>query len=168
MSPSIMMPLPKEVSNISVIDNGVEVGSMEEEFIEKNWIIIPKIDLFEEIFEGGEEVLSLGVYHKFPEMGDPEKVGNFLLTAHRQELGLTVDSTRRKSPFYNIDKLEVDDEIKIVWNHVMYIYVVKNIYVVEPDQMEIEKQTEKSRLTLYTCTLAGSDDGRIVIEAFPK
>lgn len=159
---------PQNATYVAKVSEVVEIGCMKEEYTEKNWIIIPKMKIFEEIFEGGEEALSKGVYHKFAEMGNPEKVGNFLLTAHRQEFGLTFDSVRRRSPFYNIDLLEVNDKIKIIWNQVEYIYVIQRIYTVEPEQTEIEDQTDDSRLTMYTCTLGGSDDGRIVVEAFPK
>lgn len=53
------------------------------------------------------------------------------------------------------------------WNSKPHTYKVSRTHEVKPNQVEIEDPTEDDKLTLYTCTLGGSYDGRLVIEALP-
>jgi sortase A len=113
-------------------------------------------------------VLDNGAWHRHPERGDPEKGGNFILAAHRFELGPTPSETQRKSPLYHIDKVEVDDDIQIDFNGKRYDYRVAERLAVKPTQTEIEAPSDVAKLTLYTCTLGGETDGREVLIATPK
>ena len=137
-----------------------------EEIADKR-IIIPKIAVKVDIFEGDESVLEKGAWHRVPENGDPDKGGNFVVSAHRFVMSRTPSETKDKSPFYNIDKLQVDDSIYIDWKHNRREYKITKIYDVKPNQVEIEAPSDNAKLTLYTCTLGGSADGRVVIEAEP-
>lgn len=131
-------------------------------------IQIKKIGVEIPIFSGNESVLEQGVWHRKPENGDPIAGGNFVLAAHRFELGLTPAKTKQKSPFYNIDKLAVGDELRIFYQNNWYTYVVSNKYTVAPSALYIENTSSKPKLTLYSCTLKGANDGRDVIEAVLK
>ena len=106
-----------------------------------------------------------GAWWRKPENGNPKDGGNFVLSAHRFIMGLTPQQTLRKSPFYNIDKLTVGDEIIIDYNGVRYNYVISEKQSVKPDAVEIEQLTDQPQLTLYSCTLGGANDGRDVIIA---
>ena len=61
-------------------------------------------------------------------------------------MGLTPQQTLRKSPFYNIDKLTVGDEIIIDYNGVRYNYVISEKQSVKPDAIEIEQRTDQPQL----------------------
>jgi LPXTG-site transpeptidase (sortase) family protein len=111
------------------------------------------------------KILNRGVWHRYPERGDPKKGGNFILSAHRFELGITPLHTKEKSPFYNVDKLAVGDEIKIYFDRHWYNYKIDKIYNVKPQQISIESPSDAARLTLYTCSKKGAADGRVVLEA---
>ncbi len=130
-------------------------------------VYIPKIGVNISFKSNGEQALDDGAWHRFPERGDPEKGGNFILSAHRFEIGWTPGDTRRKSPFYNIGKLAVGDQILIDFNGTRYGYEITEKTSVKPNQTEIEDETETARLTLYTCTLKGESDGREVFFAKP-
>lgn len=130
-------------------------------------VYIPKIGISVTLHAGGPEVLEEGAWHRFPERGDPEEGGNFIVSAHRFSLGVTPDQTRRKSPFYHIDKLAVGDQIIVDFKGKRYAYAVEEAKNVAPDQVEIESETDEPRLTLYTCTLKGESDGREVFFAKP-
>ena len=93
-----------------------------------------------------------GAWWRKPENGNPKDGGNFVLSAHRFIMGLTPQQTLRKSPFYNIDKLTVGDEIIIDYNGVRYNYVISEKQSVKPDAVEIEQRTDQPQLTLYSCT----------------
>ncbi len=130
-------------------------------------VVIPKIGVDVGIKTGGAEALDDGAWHRFPERGDPEKGGNFILSAHRFEIGFTPSETRRKSPFYHVEKLSVGDQIVVDFNGKRYGYEVIEKYQVKPDRVEIEAPSDEAKLTLYTCTLKGESDGREVIIAKP-
>lgn len=125
-------------------------------------LYIPKLKLNVTYKSGGEEVLLDNVWHRFAERGDPEKGGNFILAGHRFEIGLTPGETRRKSPFYNIDKLAVGDDIYADFNGKRYKYQIIEHKQVKPTQVEIEAPSVEPKMTLYTCTLGGEADGREV------
>ncbi len=131
----------------------------------QNRVVIEKIGVDIPFYTGGAEALEKGAWHRFPERGDPEKGGNFIVSAHRFELGITPQQTRAKSPFYKLDSLNVGDEFKVKFNQKDYTYRVTEKYDVERTAVEIEAPSEAPKLTMYSCSLKGEKDGRIVIEA---
>lgn len=130
----------------------------------KDQVIIPQLGIQEGIYAGGVEVLENGAWHRYPKRGKPG-VGNFILSGHRFVMGNTPGETVRKSPFYNLDKMKVGDTLYIDWRGRRYTYKVKKTYQVKPNEVSIEVASREHKLTLYTCTLSGSADGRLVIEA---
>lgn len=132
----------------------------------ENRVIIPKIGV-NIAFAPGEAALDRGAQWRYPERGNPEKGGNFIIAAHRFSIQPTPQSTIEKSPFYNIDKLVVSDKIVIDYDGARYGYEVEKVFDVKPNQIEIEAPSKESKLTLYSCELGGADAGRIVYVAKP-
>ena len=140
---------------------------LEEPASATNTVYIPKIGVDVEIVEGEDEsALLRGAWHRRPENGNPKNGGNFVVSAHRFNLGYTPAGTLKKSPFYNIDKLEVGDTITVDYNKKRYDYTINRLYSVQPEQVSIENRTEANTLTLYSCTLRGSV-ARDVVVAYP-
>jgi hypothetical protein len=133
--------------------------------ITENRLYISKIDINLPYASGGAETMEHGAWWRKPENGNPKDGGNFVLSAHRFIMGLTPQQTLRKSPFYNIDKLMVGDEMVIDYNGARYIYVISEKRSVKPEVIEIEQRTDQPQLTLYSCTLGGANDGRDVLIA---
>lgn len=132
----------------------------------RNRIQIAKIGLEVPFYSrGGAELLDKGAWHRFPDRGDPIRGGNFILSAHRFSLGLTPQGTVEKSPFYNLHKLDPGDNLRIYFSGKWYDYTVRRMYSVKPSAVEIEAPSETAKLTLYTCSLSGAADGRLVVEA---
>ncbi len=131
-----------------------------------NRIIIPKIGV-DIAYGEGKAALDTGAEWRFPDRGNPETGGNFIIAAHRFSLAATPQATVVKSPFYHIDKLAKGDQIIVDYDGKRFGYKVDKIYDVKPTQTEIEAPSETARLTLYTCSLGGASDGRVVIEAAP-
>ncbi|OYX41894.1 hypothetical protein B7Y94_04390 [Candidatus Saccharibacteria bacterium 32-49-12] len=131
-------------------------------------LYIPKLDVNVSYDTGDKSALERGAWWRQPQNGNPRDGGNFVLSAHRFIMGLTPKQTLRKSPFYNIDKLKVGDEIIVDYQGKRYSYQISQVFAVTPDAIEIEKRTDQPQLTLYSCTLGGSADGREVIIATPK
>jgi sortase A len=131
-------------------------------------LYIPQINVDVAIIEGADgNALEKGAWHRKPENGDPAKGGNFILSAHRFVMSLTPSGTVVKSPFYNIGKLTEGDRIVVDFKGERYPYVIKKKYTVAPSAVEIEAPSKEPKLTLYSCTLEGSTDGRDVFEAVP-
>lgn len=129
-------------------------------------IIIPKIGV-NIAYGKGQSALDNGAEWRKPENGSPQDGGNFIIAAHRFSLAPTPTETYRKSPFYHIDKLAVGDNIIVDYDGTRYGYRVSEILSVKPDQVEIEDRGDTDKLTLYSCTLGGSRDGRIVLIGTP-
>ena len=144
----------------------IDLAAIESPTVSNNRIIIPKIGV-DIPYGEGEVALDHGAQWRYPERGNPEDGGNFIIAAHRFALAATPQATLVKSPFYHIDKLAIGDEIVADYNGKRYGYKVERIYDVKPTQVEIEAPSDTAKLTLYTCTLGGSSDGRVVIEASP-
>ncbi|HMQ96172.1 MAG TPA: sortase [Candidatus Saccharibacteria bacterium] len=133
--------------------------------INENRLYIPKIDINLPYAAGDENTMLKGAWWRKPENGNPKDGGNFVLSAHRFVMGWTPGETVKRSPFYNIDKLAIGDEITIDYQKERFVFVIEKTYSVKPDAVEIENRTDDTRLTLYSCTLGGASDGRDVIIA---
>ncbi len=133
-----------------------------------DWLYIPKIGVQIDIMTGNETVLRNHAWHRKPELGDPQKGGNFILSGHRFELGLTPGQTKTKSPFYHIDKLSKGDLIFVDFQQKRYAYTVERIYDVANTEVRIEHASDQPKLTLYTCNIRGEAAGRVVVEALPR
>lgn len=156
-----------QAANLKPLTDAQQTAFTPHEIGEKQ-LIIPKIAVNNEIFQGQADVLQKGIWNRFPERGTPDQGGNFILSGHRFVFDKTPARTKQKSYLYNIDKLVIGDTILIDWRHKRYKYKVTDIYSVDPNAVEIEEPSEDDRLTLYTCTLEGQSDGRVVIEAKPE
>lgn len=158
------LPLPQIGQGPSPID----LNTQDDAADDRNRIQIGKMNLEVPFFEGGADSLDKGAWHRYPERGNPRDGGNFILSAHRFNIGLTPAETKVRSPFYKLDSLKTGDDIRVFYNHQWYDYQVTRLYSVKPDAVEIEAPSEEPKLTLYSCSLAGSADGRYVIEALRK
>ncbi len=131
-------------------------------------LYVPKLGIDVAIVTGVDEsTLEGGAWHRQPQNGDPITGGNYVLAAHRFNLGLTPQQTRAKSPFYYIDKLKTGDDIYVDYRGVRYAYKVDKSYKVNQDQVSIEAQSDNAKLTMYSCDLRGPEAGREVVEAKP-
>ena len=133
----------------------------------ENRIIIPKIGV-DIHYAPGEESLDRGAQWRYPERGNPATGGNFILAAHRLSIQPTPQGTVEKSPFYRVDQLTNNDQVLIDYNGKRYLYEITKIFDVKPNQTEIEEPSSTAVLTLYTCSLGGASDGRVVLIATPR
>ncbi len=133
-------------------------------------IYIPKVnaDVAVVQIEGNEKLaLERGAIQRSPQSGNPKDGGNFVVAAHRFNLGFTPTQTKARSPFYRIDKVAVGDEIFVDYKGVRYAYKVSGKKLVESSAVEIENRTEADQLTMYSCKLSGPEAGREVVIAKP-
>lgn len=163
----LLTQAPGSVMSV-VVKSEIDLNTSDDATDHRDRIQISKINLEVPFFsKGGRELLEKGSWWRFPERGDPQKGGNFILSAHRFTLGNSPGQTKAKSPFYNLNKLREGDAIRIYFKDKWYDYRVTKLYSVTPDAAEIEQPSTTPKLTLYTCSLKGSADGRLVVEAEP-
>lgn len=143
----------------------IDVANLPPPKVQDNRIVIPKIGVNIHYGSNGVASLNKGAWWRYPERGNPEKGGNFIIAAHRFSIEPTPGETIVKSPFYNIDKLKKGDQILIDYNGVRYLYKATSFKNVTPNQTEIEAPSDTPKLTLYSCDLGGSAEGRIVVIA---
>lgn len=127
-----------------------------------NRIVIPRLGVNIPYGEG-EAALDRGAQWRFPDRGNPASGGNFIIAAHRFSIQPTPKSTIEKSPFYAIDKLEIGDKVIVDYSGKRYAYQIDRKFTVKPDQTEIEAPSDDAKLTLYSCSLGGAADGRVVL-----
>lgn len=144
----------------------IDINKVAKPVVNDNRIIIPKIGVNIH-YAPGAAALNEGAQWRYPDRGDPEKGGNFIIAAHRFSIQPTPWATVEKSPFYNVDKLALSDKIFIDYLGSRYAYTITDIFNVTPDQVQIEAPSDTPKLTLYTCDLTGAATGRVVIIATP-
>lgn len=136
--------------------------------IEKNTIFIPSVSIQADIREGGPDTLDKGfAWHRLPDQGDPSKGGNMIITGHSFVWGYKPDEVKKRSIFYDLKDIKVGDEVLINWDGKQYKYNVSKVKTVKPSAVEIEQPSGEPMLTIYTCTIGGSADGRVVVIAKP-
>lgn len=150
------------------IASPIDLNTSDDKNDPRNRIQIEKMNIEVPYFgEKTAAALEKGAWWRFPDRGNPQKGGNFILSAHRFYLGATPAGTKTRSPFYKLDKLNSGDKIRVFYEGKWYDYQVAKKYSVKPNATEIENKSVEAKLTLYTCSLRGSADGRVVIEAAP-
>ncbi|MEA3356907.1 MAG: class E sortase, partial [Patescibacteria group bacterium] len=133
-----------------------------EKIPEENWLVIPCIGVDALIAEGETgDALDRGVWHR-PRTGSPDSGGNMVLTAHRFKYLPPNNLT-----FYHLDKIRKSDKVIVYWNEIEYDYVVTEVFIVDPDRVDIEDESVSPVLTLYTCTPLWTADQRLVVIAEP-
>jgi len=129
--------------------------------LRRNKLVISSIGVNGEIYEGDESVLDLGFWRR-PYTGTPDTNGNTVIAAHR--------FLYRYGPntFFNLDKVRVGDNIKIIWEGITYFYAVTETKIVSSTEIGLEEATEKQILTLYTCISLWDQSDRLVVIAERK
>lgn len=125
-----------------------------------NRLVIPAIGLDEFINEGqGSENARFGVWH-LPSSSSPDLGGNTVFAGHRYTYSLDI-----ARPFYNLDKVDLDDEIVVFWKSKIYYYRVVKKSVVSANDSSSETATQDERLTIFTRTPAWTSHNRLVVIA---
>ncbi len=125
----------------------------------ENRIVIPKILVDSEIFEGEDKAtLDKGMWRR-PNTSTPDKGGNTVIVAHRFLY------TNGPNTFYHLDKMQTGDLISVYWEQKEYVYKVEDVFEVLPNKVEIEASSNESMLTLYTCTPIFTAEKRLVVRA---
>jgi sortase A len=117
---------------------------------------IPKINQDVPVVEGdGPEQLKKGVGHAIYS-ANPGETGNVVLSAHNDIQG---------EIFRDLDQLETGDLVILFSERKSYTYVVEDVLIVEPHQVEFLESTDESVATLISCYPYLIDNQRIIVIA---
>ncbi len=124
----------------------------------RNHLIIPRLQLDQPVLDGeAESTVGRGIW-RLPHTATPGQNSNTILVGHRF-------TYTGPSVFYSLDKVQVNDDIVLVYDRKVYIFRVDSVQTVEPTEISIEAPTSKEKLTLYTCAPLGSVRYRLVINS---
>lgn len=168
--PNSNKPLPKvEVKDKN--NNPVspkKTNPKDEIKLENNHLFLPSTNIntpiiFDTPLDNASELKNLqsGVIH-LKGTAKPGIVGNVVITGHSSYYSW--DPGKYKSIFVNLKAMKLSDKAYIRYNNQLYIYQVKEVYEVQPNQVEVMKQAGKTELTLITCTPTGTALRRLVIK----
>lgn len=147
-----------KISDTIVYSDSGEAGS--KPIPQDNRLVIPQMGLDATVNEGKyANTLKHGLWRR-PMTSTPDQGGNTVIVGHRF-------TYKDPAIFYHLDKVKEGDNFALYWQSKEYLYTVKEIRIVNPDQIEIEENTDEPTLTLYTCTPMWTSKQRLVIIAKP-
>ena len=161
-------PSQKEIRGVtdssvdSIEDTVSNLKPLDEKILEElnTYLYIDSIDVEGNISEGiSSSDMNRGFWH-FPTSVYPGEKGNSVIIGHRFQY-----VPPAKNTFFNLDKVQIGDEIVVKNDEDTFRYIVTNIEVVERNDVSILEQTSDYRLTLVTCTPLWTSRQRLVITA---
>lgn len=135
----------------------------------KDFIVIRKLNLVLPFSKDkSNSKCDSGAWWQNSETGNPEKGGNFIISACRFELNLTPVKTTESSPFYNLNKIETGDEIEVYYKNNIYKYRVETKQTAPIDETKLTEESDTAKLTIFTSNPNGESDGKLALIALPK
>ncbi len=146
--PDTEPPEPVPVASLPPVAEGDPIARIE----------LPRIGVDKIVVAGVEkDDLKKGPGH-YPETPLPGQLGNAAIAGHRTTFG---------QPFFDVDKLEVGDEIIVTTLAGRYVYRVTGQQIVSPSDYQVISTTDptKATLTLTSCHPKYTARERIIITA---
>jgi sortase A len=145
--PAHLLPLYQSMAVIPIPTPGPEQAIQ---------IQIPSISVDAPVVQGdGWEQLKKGVA-QHTGSANPGQSGNMVLSAHNDVFG---------EIFRHLDQLERSDQIIIYTPQHSFTYIITNIQIVKPTDVEVMASTPNPTVTLISCFPYMVDNKRIVIQA---
>lgn len=92
----------------------------------------------------------------------PGAVGNFFATGHSSYY--VWDSGRFKDVFALLHEVKIGDTVEVYWNGQKFEYTIKEEKIVPPTDISVlNHPTDRSILTLMTCTPVGTNKNRLIL-----
>lgn len=119
-------------------------------------IEIPAIGVSKNLYEGVSlTTLDRGPGH-WPGTAMPGQYGNVVIGGHR---------TSHDKPFHDVDQLVAGDEIIYTTADGRFVYLVTEVFIIDPTEIWIIDQEPGYITTLFACHPPGSTRQRIIVRA---
>jgi sortase A len=146
--------------NIEEQDREESIQSLRQD-VEKHQVLgqlsIPRIELDVMVVPGVEESDIKHAVGWMTSTGFPGEEGNVVLAGHRSH-------TYGKF-FHRLGEMEIGDQMSLDTHFGHFTYQIVEIKVVEPTDLSVLEQTDRSLLTLITCEPLYSNDYRLIVIA---
>lgn len=138
--------------DITASSSGVELLNV------KDRLVISSAKINMPVFFGdNEKILNKGGW-LYNLTSRPELGGNSVIFGHRFKYLPPVSNT-----LYNLDKVEIGDEMVLTWQGKEYKYKVFDKKIIEPTDISVIYPSSDSILTVITCTPLFSTKQRLVV-----
>jgi sortase A len=146
--PGTTGPTPVPVAGLPPVAEGDPIARLEMPTIGVDKIVIAGVD---------KDDLKKGPGH-YPETPLPGQLGNSAIAGHRTTFG---------QPFFDVDKLEIGDEIVVTTLAGRFVYRVTGQQIVSPSDYQVIATTDPTRatLTLTSCHPKYTARERIIVFA---
>jgi sortase A len=145
--PAHLLPLYQSMAQIPIPTPGPEQAIQ---------IQIPMINIDAPVVQGdGWEQLKKGVAQHIGS-ADPGQTGNVVLSAHNDVFG---------EIFRYLDQLQPGDEVIIYTANHAFTYIITDVKIVSPTDVEVMAPTSNPTVTLISCYPYMVDNKRIVVQA---
>jgi len=118
---------------------------------------IPRLSLSAAVAEGDDDKTLRNAVGHLPDTPLPwQRRGNVALAAHRDGL------------FRPLEKIRIEDDVRIVTARGEYHYRVKKTHIVDPDDVWVIAPTDTPTITLITCypfSFVGNAPRRFIVQA---
>jgi sortase A len=121
-------------------------------------VTIDKISMSAPLVDGTDNKSIRYALGHFKNTAMPGEVGNFAVAGHR--------SYTFGEYFNRLDEMAVGDEIKVLYGNKQYKYIVDDVSVVEPQQVEVLDETDTPTITLVTCTPKWTATHRLIVKGY--
>lgn len=118
-------------------------------------IVIPRLGLDLVTYEGVDPWTLRHGPGRWEVTAQPGRVGNAVFAGHR---------TTYTRPFYDIDLIQVGDEVTFVNPTGVFTYRVTRFFVVDDSDVWIAEPTDTPTFTLFACHPKGSERQRYVVQ----
>ena len=157
--PGIMFYVQQQRGAAKELQQTLVMPGTTQEKITGDRLIIPAMLLNTPINEGSQSsALNKGLWH-IPNSSTPDSGGNTVIIGHR------FTYTNPEGVFYNLNRVQIGDEVGIFWQGKRYLYTVSKTEIVPPSDTSIQAPTTNAELTLYTCTPLWIPKNRLVVIA---
>lgn len=121
-------------------------------------LVINKIGVNMPLIESESENALLYGAWRAPGTSTPDKGSNTAIFGHRY-----LNIPPSKNTLFRLNEVKVGDTFEVIWQDETYTYKITEKFVVEPNQMEVLDPTDKSVVTLITCTPLFTTKQRLVV-----
>jgi sortase A len=144
--PAHLLPLYQSLAQVPIPTPGPEQAIQ---------IQIPMIAIDAPVVQGdGWEQLKKGVAQQIGS-ANPGQSGNMVLSAHNDVFG---------EIFRNLDQLKRGDQVIVYTPQNAYTYIITNIQIVEPTDVEVMASSSTPTITLISCYPYMVDKQRIIVQ----
>ena len=145
--PAHLLPLYQSLAQIPIPTPGPEQAIQ---------IQIPILNVDAPVVQGdGWEQLKKGVGQHIGST-NPGQPGNMVMSAHNDVFG---------EIFRNLDQLKQGDQIIVYTPQHAYTYIITNVGIVEPTNVEVMATSPNPSITLISCYPYMVDNKRIIVQA---